>query len=110
MFDPLLRLAIRLRRVPFYIGRSYTVRELRNELEAAGFAVEDTSAIVHHPRMMAVAAVAIATRLGWPPLIRGVQRALTTAQRFNTSRWRYYTGCFVAAKAVPRTPSDCGNA
>jgi SAM-dependent methyltransferase len=110
VFDPLLRLAIRLRRVPFYIGRSYTVRELRNELEAAGFAVEDTSAIVHHPRMMAVAAVAFANRLGWPPLIRGVQRALSAAQRFNTSRWRYYTGCFVAAKAVARTPSDGGNA
>lgn len=108
VFDPLLRLAIRLRRVPFYIGRSYTVRELRTELEAAGFAVEDTSAIVHHPRMLAVAAVAFANRLGWRPLIRGVQRALTAGQRFNTSRWRYYTGCFVAAKAVPRKPSDRG--
>jgi len=103
--DPLLRLAIRLRRVPFYIGRSYTVRQLRQELEAAGFIVEDTTAIVHHPRMMAVAAVALTDRLGWPPLVRGVQRALTAAQRFNSSRWRYYTGCFVAAKAVlPKMP------
>ncbi|MFN8624897.1 MAG: GNAT family N-acetyltransferase [Candidatus Binatia bacterium] len=105
VFDPLLRLAIRLRRVPFYVGRSYTVRELRAELEAAGFTVEDTSAIVHHPRLMAVAAVTVANRLGWQPLVRAVQRALIAAQRFNTTRWRYYTGCFVAAKAVPRKPS-----
>jgi SAM-dependent methyltransferase len=101
VFDPLLRLAIRLHRVPFYIGRSYTLRELRRELEAAGFAVEDTTAIVHHPRLTAVTAVAIANRLGWPPLTRCVHRTLTAAQRFDRSRWRYYTGCFVAAKAVP---------
>lgn len=105
VFDPLLRLAIRLRCVPFYIGRSYTVRELRRELEAAGFTVEDTGAIVHHPRMMAVAAVGIANRLGWQPLISGVQRALTAAQRLNGSRWRYYTGCFVAAKAARNLPN-----
>ena len=105
VFDPLLRLAIRVRRVPFYIGRSYTVRELRRELEAAGFAVADTTAVVHHPRLTAVAAVAIANRLSWPPLTRCVHRALTAAQWFETSRWRYYTGCFVAAKAVLRSPS-----
>jgi SAM-dependent methyltransferase len=106
VFDPLLRLAIRLRRVPFYIGRSYTVRELRRELEAAGLAVEDTTAVVHHPRLTAVAAVALANRLGWPPFTQCVHGALTAAQRFETSRWRYYTGCFVAAKAVPRSASD----
>ena len=101
VFDPLLRLAIRLHRVPFYIGRSYTLRELRRELEAAGFAIEDTTAIVHHPRLTAVTAVAIANRLGWPPLTRCVHRTLTATQRFGRGRWRYYTGCFVAAKAVP---------
>ena len=106
VFDPLLRLAIRLRWVPFYIGRSYSVRELRRELEAAGFVVDDTTAVVHHPRLTAVTAVAIANRLGWPPLTRCVHRALTAAQRLQTSRWRYYTGCFVAAKAVPRSPLD----
>lgn len=102
IFDPLLRLAVRMGRVPFYIGRSYTVDELCAELEATGFTVEDTTAIVHNPRLMAVAAVALARRLGWPPLTALVQRAVIAAQRLERSRLRYYTGCFVAAKAVRR--------
>jgi SAM-dependent methyltransferase len=101
VFDPLLRLAIRLSRVPFYIGRSYRIGELRAALESEGFLVEDTTAIVHHPRMTAVAAVGIANRLRWGLLTRLVRRVLTRAQRLERSRWRYYTGCFVAALARP---------
>ena len=103
IFDPLLRLAIWLGWAPYYIGQSYRVDGLCRELDAAGFTVEDTTAIVHHPRMTAVAAVAISRRLGWATLPRFVQRVLTEAQRLERSRWRYYTGCFVAAKAVRRT-------
>jgi SAM-dependent methyltransferase len=106
VFDPLLRLAIRLSQVPFYIGRSYRIGELCAELESAGFAVAQTTAIVHHPRMTAVAAVTVANRLGWGPLTRLTQRVLTRAQRLETSRWRYYTGCFVAALATPAGPGQ----
>jgi len=100
VFDPLLRLVIRLGRAPYYIGRSYTVDELRAELEAAGLMVLETTAILHNPRLMATGAVAIANRLGWPPLIRLVRRALTAAQRLEGTRWRYRTGSFVAARAI----------
>ena len=33
-------------------------------------------------------------------MMRWVQRALLQAQRLEHTRWRYYTGSFVAAKAV----------
>jgi hypothetical protein len=105
LFDPLLRLAIRLGRVPYYIGRSYTIGELRDELEAAGFVVQETTAILHNPRLMALATVTLAKKLRWPPLRALVERALTVAQRLEKTRWRYYTGSFVAAKAV-RRPSN----
>ena len=102
LFDPLLRLASRLGLVPYFLGRSYTVRELRRELERAGFTVEETTAILHNLRLTAVGAVALARKLKWAPFTRLVQRTLVRAQRLERTRWRYYTGSFVAAKAVRR--------
>lgn len=102
LFDPLLRLVNRLGWVPYYLGRSYRVDELHAELEAAGFVVQETTAILHNPRLVAVAAVMVAKKLGWRPLIALVQRTLVAAQRLEQTRWRYYTGSFVAAKAVRR--------
>jgi SAM-dependent methyltransferase/RimJ/RimL family protein N-acetyltransferase len=105
IFAPLLRLAGRLGRVPYYLGYSYTVAELRVELEAAGLAVQDTTAILHNPRLVATGAVAVANWLGWPPLSRLVRRALMRAQRLEGTRWQYRTGSFVAALAVRRPPA-----
>jgi len=100
LFDPLLRLVNWLGWVPYYLGRSYRVEELRAELEAAGFVVQETTAILHNPRLMAVATVMFAKKLGWRPLIALVQRTLIASQRLEQTRWCYYTGSFVAAKAV----------
>lgn len=110
IFDPVLRLAIRLGVVPYYTGRSYSVGELRAELEAVGLRVRDTTAILHNPRLVATASVAMANRLGWPPLNSLVHRALIAAQRLERTRWRYRTGSFVAARAVRLPPGlDSGN-
>lgn len=103
IFDPLLRLVNRMGLTPYYLGRSYRIGELRSELEAAGFVVQETSAILHNPRLMAVAAVSLARKLRWPPLATLVQRTLIAAQRLEHTRWCYYTGSFVAAKAVRRS-------
>jgi hypothetical protein len=77
--------------------------EMRAELEAAGFTVQETTAILHNPRLVAVASVILTAKLGWSPLIALVQRALVAAQRLEQTRLCYYTGSFVAAKAVRKT-------
>lgn len=100
IFDPLLRLVIRLGLVPYYIGCAYTVDEVHAELEAAGLAVQDTTAILHNPRLVATGTVGLANRVGWPPLINLVRRMLTAAERLEGTRWRYRTGSFVAALAA----------
>lgn len=103
IFDPVLRLANRLGMIPFFLGRSYTVKQLRRELAAAGMTVIETTAIVHHPRMTAVASVALAKRLGSASFTRMFHSAFLSMQRLERTRLRYYSGCFVAALA---TPSD----
>lgn len=100
--DPLLRAVKRLGLVPYPLGRSYTVGELRSELDQAGFEVVATTAIVHNPRLVAVGAITAARRLGWVWLERVVERVLVRAQRLREARLRYVTGSFVAALARPR--------
>lgn len=100
IFDPLLRLVVRLGLVPYYVGRSYRVDELVAELEAAGLTVQDTTAILHNPRLVATAAVGLARRLNWSPFTRLVQRLLVAAQELEQTRWRYRSGSFVAALAT----------
>lgn len=102
IFDPLLRLAGRLGKVPYYLGKSYSVDELREELEQAGFFVQETTAILHNPRLVAIGAVALAHKVGWSPLTRLVQSVLRSAQRMEHTALNYYLGSFVAAKAVRR--------
>jgi SAM-dependent methyltransferase/ribosomal protein S18 acetylase RimI-like enzyme len=106
ILDFLFRLVARWGWVRYYVGRSYPVAALREELETAGLRVQDTTAILHNPRLMAVAAVTLANALGWRPFTALVHRALTAAQRLEKTRWRYRTGSFVAARATRATDSS----
>jgi SAM-dependent methyltransferase/GNAT superfamily N-acetyltransferase len=107
IFDPLLRVAIRLGRVPYYMGRGYTMTELEDEVGAAGLEARETTAILHNPRLVAVGTVWIANRLNWRWLTRLVHRTLGAAQRFQDTRWQRLTGSFVAVDAVPRGGCEC---
>lgn len=108
VFDPLMRLAGRFGWLPFYLGWSCDVRELRRRLAEAGFEVRDTTAILHNPRLMAVGLVRLARLARVPALTVAVERLLLAAQRLERTRWRYYTGSFIAAFACrppePRKP------
>ena len=66
-------------------------------------ASQETTAILQNPRLTAVGAVMLARKLRWRPLTALVQRALIAAQRLERTRFRYYLGSFVAARAVRRT-------
>jgi SAM-dependent methyltransferase len=102
LFDPLLRLAAALGFAPYYLGRSYSMPELRIALGSAGFDVLEVTGILHSPRLTAVATTTIATRLKSRRLLRLVHRILLHAQRLEHTRWRYLTASFVCALAVPR--------
>ncbi len=102
VFDPLLRMLGRCGRLPYYLGRSYTVGEMRAELTATGFDVTDTTTLVQHPRLMGVAATGITNALGWQWVRIAVRRVFFAAERLENTRLRYVLGCFAAARAVPK--------
>jgi len=109
VFDPLVRIAIWLGLAPFYIGPSHSASELREELEAAGLTVQDTTAVLHSPRPVAAAALAVANKLPLPPFRALVLRAMKTAEALEGTRWCYRTGFFVAAKAVKPNSTTGGH-
>ncbi len=102
VFDPLLRLVNMFGAVPYFLGKSYTIGELCRQLEKAGFDVVDTTAIVHHPRLVGVASVAIVNRIGSKSITQLVQTILLRMQKLQGTRLQYFSGCFVAALAVPK--------
>jgi SAM-dependent methyltransferase/GNAT superfamily N-acetyltransferase len=107
IMDPLLRLVHKLGMIPYYMGRSYTVSELRKELECAGFYLKETTAILHNPRLFAVGPMKLVRWLGWQWLIRAMQKLFLKAQGLEKTWLCYYTGSFVAALAV-RPESNTG--
>lgn len=104
LLDFLLRFIGRMGWLPYFLGRSYKVNELVAELQTAGLAVKDTTAILHNPRLMAVAAISVADKLRCQAVTTLVRRTLVAAQRLERTRWRYRTGSFVAAVAVRPLP------
>ena len=99
LFEPLLRLVIRLGVVPYFIGRSYRIGTLVEELRRQRFEVEESTAIVHHPRLTASVAFAVTNLAGLRWLRPWLERRFLAMQRLEHTRWRYFTGCFVAALA-----------
>lgn len=102
IFDPLLRLVGRFGWLPYFVGRSYTVKEMTLELAAAGFDVTDTTSLIQHPRLVGVATTKIVNRIGWAWLRSAANRAFLAAEELESTRLKYFFGCFVAARAVPR--------
>jgi SAM-dependent methyltransferase len=75
--------------VPYYVGATCRPRELRRLLAETGFDVEATTAIMHVPRVLALAiGRAMDTMLGF--------------ERLGRLPTRFITGQFVAARAVRR--------
>jgi SAM-dependent methyltransferase len=82
-FGPMNRIGL----VPYRVGATCGPRRLRALLEASGFEVERTTALMHVPRVLA--------RLA--PL-----RLLLAAEALSRLPTRYLTGQFVAVRAVRR--------
>ncbi|HMB96702.1 MAG TPA: class I SAM-dependent methyltransferase [Tepidisphaeraceae bacterium] len=86
--------------VPYYVGATCTPRRLRSMVQRAGFEVSEVGAVLHTPRVMAVALSRTMT-----PGSAMSRRFLKCLMFFESlARWptRYFTGYFTAISATRR--------
>jgi len=88
----------RLRIVPYRVGETVGPRCLRALLEAAGIEVQEVAAIVHVPRVFAVALANLVDRLGASALRRFFLAALLSFEHLSRLPTRFLTGYFVAVR------------
>ena len=95
LLTPLSRLGI----VPYQVGLTLGPRALRKAVRAAGFEVVETTAVMHCPRVIAVALAGPVGRLSraWQQAFMRSLRAWERLERWPT---RWLTGHYVAVHAV----------
>ena len=98
--EPLRRLWIRLGLAPFFIGKTYSIKELKSVLQSVGFSVEDASAIIHQPMFFLKLTIRLLHKLSarrFDPLIKKILASQDTLEKKRT---KYLTGLYIAVKAV----------
>ena len=88
--------------IPFYMGVTLSKPELICALEANGFRVCDSTAIVHSPRILAIRIGNILDRVGSGIIRAYFHRFLTAFECLEGLPTKYVTGYYVAIKAVKR--------
>lgn len=92
----------RLGLVPYYVGVTCGPRRLRRYLKQAGFDMIETTAILHCPRIVAVALSRYVKRRAGEQTQQRFLRLLLSFERLERWPTRYLTGYFVAIRAAKR--------
>jgi ubiquinone/menaquinone biosynthesis C-methylase UbiE len=98
--EPLFRLWIALGLSPFFIGKTYSIEELKRALGSVGLRVVDTTAIMHNPRFFTKALITIIRKIALRRLDGLIRKALDFFDSLERRRTKYLTAQFIAAKAV----------
>lgn len=85
--------------VPYMCGKTLTPREMRDAVEHAGFRVIDTAAIVHCPRIMAVALAGLIERMSAPRIEAAFLASLRPFEALEHLPTRYFSAHFSALVA-----------
>jgi SAM-dependent methyltransferase len=100
------RLLKGLRLVPYFVGKTHGRRGLTKALKRSGFEILETQAIMHCPRLLAVAVAGILQKRASNSSQR---RFLTLLEKFECLArlpTRYFTGHFVAVRALRPSPHE----
>lgn len=92
------RLLHRLKLVPYYVGKTYSWRQARDELERLGLQVDCIAAVVHVPRAPAIWLAILAGWLDWPAA-GSLGRFYLSFERLQHWPTRFFTGYYVAIRA-----------
>ncbi|UCH51623.1 MAG: class I SAM-dependent methyltransferase [Chloroflexota bacterium] len=101
--EPLFRIWLFLRLYPVFVGRTYSIEELKKALASTGFVVADTTAIIHNPRFI-VRRIIPLVRKAAPVRFDGfIRKCLAFFDGLENKKTKYLTGQFIAAKAMKHT-------
>ena len=90
----------RLGLVPYYVGATLSPSHLCRILEKSGFKVAEIDAVMHCPRVLAVAMASILQKYAGAKTQKRFLRALTAFEHLSRFPTRFLTGYFVAVKAI----------
>ena len=102
--EPLFRLWIRFGLAPFFIGKTYSIRELKEALAKAGLRVMDSTSIIHNPRFFTKLIVTLLRRIEPTRFNQWIKKLLNLLDSLENRKTKYLTAQFIAAKAVK--PAD----
>jgi hypothetical protein len=91
--------------VPYYVGATWGPRKLRKELIRAGFEINRLDAVLHCPRVIAVAAAFLIQTVASQRLQTIFLRGLSFFELLRYFPTRFLTGHFVAVSATQNAPS-----
>jgi SAM-dependent methyltransferase len=97
----------RLRIVPYYVGTSCGPRRLSRILHQMELEVLDVEAVMHAPRVIAVALASILARYATPKTQQQFLRWLMAFERLSSWPTRFLTGYYVAIKVRKPLSSGC---
>ncbi len=100
----LIRLWMRLRLAPYFIGKTFSPTKLRRTLEEIGFNVEESTAIFHypHPDGLIRWVERFLRKLSRGRLNNTIRRSLAFLDRLEGRKTKYLTGRYIAVKAVKK--------
>ena len=98
----IVRLWMKLRLSPYFIGKTLCLSKLRHALEEIGFSVEETTAIFHypHPDRLVRWLEHSMRRLSRGSLDNAIRKGLAFLDKLEGKRTKYLTGRYIAVKAV----------
>jgi SAM-dependent methyltransferase len=97
--EPLFRLWIALGLSPFYIGKTYSMKELEKALVRVGLSVTDKSVIIHNPRFFAKFLAVILRKIQPMQADGRIKRLLGYFDSLGSKNTKYLTAQFIAIKA-----------
>ncbi len=100
----LIRLWMRLRLSPYFIGRTVSLSVLSHFLKQIGLDVEQSTAILHYPHPDGLVRWVEYTlqKLGRGKFDNAIRRTLASLERLERKKIKYLTGRYIAVKAVKR--------
>jgi hypothetical protein len=106
------RLLSRLGLVPYFVGRTWSRRDARQQLESLGLEISDETAIAHAPRAPAIWLDSLSSRWRSTRLGHVLLRAYLAFECLERLPTRYLTGYYVAIRArravLPKVDQECG--